>query len=49
MVKILIEAPQEPLLQDAGLIWLLLCDRWDICNKQELLFMEITSWVISEM
>lgn len=25
------------------------CDRWDLCNKQELLFMEMTSWAISKM
>lgn len=39
---------QAPLLKVTVLIWLLLCGRWAFCNKQEQLFMEMTSWAISE-
>lgn len=41
--------PYVLLVKVTVLIWLLLCDRWGLCNKQELLFMEMTSRAISKM
>lgn len=42
-------APGEASLKVVGLIWLVVCDRWDLCSTRELLFMEMTSWAISNI
>lgn len=42
-------APGEASLKVVGLIWLVLCDRWDLRSTRELLFMEMTSWAISKI
>lgn len=42
-------ASGEASLKVVGLIWLVLCDRWDLRSTWELLFMETTSWAISKI